>query len=144
MSRSTQATQQYSYNDASIRLRIVDLIRALLPNAHPDNVTFLATHICSTLTRMQKNNQLGPKGIQSTEDVFVGIGYQGKECYMGLLVNAPGAGGVKCFFEGDRMETMEKLGMRYDAAVEELQRRLVSKVGRVYDQIRDEKLAQRR
>lgn len=143
-SKYTQTAQQYSYNDASICLRIVTLLHPLLPNAHSDNIVFLAAHICNTLTRMKRNEQLGSKGIQSTEDVFLGVGHEGKECYMGLLVHAPGAEAVRVFFEGDRMEIRKRDGMSPAIAMEELQKRLVRKLMRVFEEIGSVKLAQGR
>ncbi|KAF3042932.1 hypothetical protein E8E12_007432 [Didymella heteroderae] len=138
-SRYTQVPQQFSYNDASTRLRIMNLVRPLMPNAHPDNLNLLVTHICSTLTRMRRAGQLGPKGIQSTEDVFIGVGYDKAECYMGLIVNAPGALAVRCFFEGDRMETSKKTEMKPEAAIEELRIRLAMTLHRKYKELRDVK-----
>lgn len=142
--RYIPASQQFSYNDASILLHITSLIRPLLPNAHPDNIAMLVRHMCGSLVRMKRDKQLGPWGILSTEDVFIGIGYKGAECYMGLLVNAPGSVGVACFFEGDRMQINIKMEMHAVDAVEELRRGLVSGIMRRYDELRNYRLAQGR
>lgn len=61
---------------------------------------------------MKQNDQLEPKGTQSTEDVFIGVGYDGAECYMELLVNAPGAGGVRPFSRGIGWRSGE--GMKWE------------------------------
>lgn len=143
-SRYTHVPQQFSYNDISIRLRVLTLISQLTPNAHSDNLTMFVTYICATLTRMHRTDQLGPKGIQSTEDVFVGIGYDKTECYMGLVANAPGARAVMPLFAGDRMEISTKMEMASGAAIEELRNRFTAAINRKYEELRDVKMVQRR
>lgn len=143
-SRYTEVPQQFSYNDASIRLRIMTLISSMAPSAHPDSLAIVITYICDILTRLHRTDQLGPRGIQSTEDVFIGIAYEKTDCYMGLIVNAPGAVAVKSFFEGDRMDISTKMDMEPEVAIEELRNRLVAKVNRKYEEIRAIKTAQRR
>jgi hypothetical protein len=140
----TPITQQFNTNDAAIQFRIISLIADKLPKAHPDNISLLVKHIIISLTRMKRIGELGPNGVLSTDEIFLGVGYEKDLCYMGLLVNAPGAGAVRAFFKGDMMEKSAKDAMRCETAVRELEVRFVSALGRLYDQIRDVKLAQGR
>lgn len=142
-SRYTHVPQHFSYNDASIRLRIMTLISQLTPNAHPDNLTMVVTYLCGTLTHMRRTDQLGPKGIQSTEDVFFGVGYDKVDCYIGLIVNAPGARAVMSFFEGGRMEISRKMEMKPEVAIEELRNRFAVAVNQKCEELRDVEIAQR-
>jgi len=143
-SRYTHVPQQFSYNDISINVRIMTLISQQMPNAHPDHLTVVVAYVCGTLTRMHRADQLGSRGIQSTEDVFIGVGYDKAECYMGLIVNAPGARAVMAFFEGDRMEIKQKMDTNPEAGVEELRIRFAAAVTRKYEEVRAVNMAQRR
>ena len=112
--------------------------------AHPNNTATLATHISQALTRMKRLGELGPRGITSVNNVFLGVGYEGMSCYMGLMVNAPDAGAVRAFFRGDMLEIAAKLAMSSEQAMHELEKRFVSALSRQYDKIRDAKLPQKR
>lgn len=136
--------QLFSFDDDALQTRIAHVVADKLPNAHPDNIALLVSHICRALVRMKKVGELGPWGITGTDDVFLGVGYEGMSCYMGLMVNAPGAGVVRCFFWGELMgrDNMEK--MAPEQRLKELESRFVSALMRLFDQIRDAKLAQGR
>lgn len=93
---------------------------------------------------MYRTGNLGPKGIQSTEEVFIGIGYDGPDCYMGLLVNASGAGGVRPFFRGDALQRCEGGGGQDSLMMCGLKAGLVRALMKWYEGIRDVKLARGR
>lgn len=82
--------------------------------------------------------------MQSTEDIFTGIGYDKAECYMGLIVNVLGARAVVSLFEGDRMETRRMMEMKPEAAIEELRGRFAAKLTRKYEELRDIQLKHKR
>ncbi|KAF1355920.1 hypothetical protein EJ07DRAFT_158236 [Lizonia empirigonia] len=140
----THNTQEYSFDDQAIRVRIIHLISGKLTNAHADNIALLVMHISNALTDMGRNGELGPRGIQSVDDIFLGVGYEGTYCYMGLMVNAPGAGAVRTFFKGNLMDKDARDAMKPDRSLEELERRFVRALMTQYDRIRDIKLAQGR
>lgn len=98
--------------------------------------------ISKALTDMGRDGKLGPRGIQSVQDIFLGVGYEGTNCYMGLMVNAPGAGAVRTFFKGNMMDKDARDAMKPDKSLEELERRFVRALMTQYDRIRDVKLAQ--
>lgn len=55
-SRYTQVAQQFSYHDASVRLRIMNLINQLVLKGHPDNLAVVASYICGTLTHLHRTD----------------------------------------------------------------------------------------
>lgn len=138
----THNTQGFSFDDQAVRLRIIHLISAKLTNAHADNIALLVMDISKALTDMGRDGKLGPRGIQSVQDIFLGVGYEGTNCYMGLMVNAPGAGAVRTFFKGNMMDKDARDAMKPDKSLEELERRFVRALMTQYDRIRDVKLAQ--
>ncbi|KAF2627426.1 hypothetical protein BU25DRAFT_458754 [Macroventuria anomochaeta] len=137
-------TQQFSFDDQAIRTRIIHIVAQKLSNAHPDNIALLVMHIARSLVRMKRIGELGPRGVTSAEDVFLGVGYEGTSCYMGLMVNAPGAGAVRTFFRGDVRQMGDVDKMSPEVRMKVLEVGFVSALMRQYDQIRDVKLAQGR
>jgi hypothetical protein len=143
-SRYTHVPQQFSCSDISIRVRITAPVSSMAPNIHPKNLKVVVPYICGILKRMHCTDQLGPKGIQSSEDLFIGIGYDKADCYMGLIVNAPGARAVMAVFEGDRMQIGRKMEIKPELAIEELRSRFAAAVDRKYEELESIIMAQRR
>ncbi|KAF3039603.1 hypothetical protein E8E11_000677 [Didymella keratinophila] len=121
----THVPQRFSYNDVSIRFRIMTLISQHMPNARPDRLTVVVAYVCGTLTRMHRTEQLGPRGIQSTEDVSIGIEYDKTECYMGMKIS-------------------KKMDMKAEDGIEELRTRFATAINRKYEEVHDVNMTQRR
>lgn len=140
---SYSSAQQFSFDDQAVRTRIIHIVTHKLYKAHPDNIVFLVMHISSVLAQMRKNAELGSRGIRSVDDVFLGLGYEGSTCYMGLMVNAPGAGAVQCFFKGDPRDINDLHDMSSEMRISALEVGFASSLLRQYNEIRDAKLEQK-
>lgn len=90
-----------SDDDQAILTRIAQLITPHLTSASPPAVARLTVDIASALVVLKENDQLGPWGRIDSENIFLAVGYQGVECYMGLMVQTSGENMVRCFFQGE-------------------------------------------